>query len=500
MLTADTDWAKCTKSCEPQSQWYLTVDQGMSFHPQAEAGEFCGPASIAMNDSSGNKVWRCIAESAAELKPDVAVFTTTDWKVVPGGLFSQAKLEGTKDTSKAEFFLGKFAKPESSPTSVLLGKNVVEVKEKKWFLRLATFTWGSFQKKSIVFKTENDGVSWTAINATSRSAGEQNLLMRTSEKGLLLYTSVGAGRLASQTGTGFGKKWGVPKPLNVSSGVPCVASSDFNTLHGGAYYGPPRIYVPGKKKGKEQILDLSWKHDSLVPPENQYGREYLEGSLNRSFDPKCTEAPFQGEGCSSTGAVEIVKLGKFAENSTVFIACYDKLASGWGGPAPQMNDEVWCQRVIANETAETGLHLKKLEREKQKKKQEEEAQIKAEKAREERKKRDQEKRRQKVRQEKERRKRWARMDYEQSLKPAFEQAELDGELVVVRDVDFEWEDIVSESVGLPGKDYEPPPEESKEEETVEEKKEESTGSKEESKTDNTEDNKEDSKEEKEDEA
>lgn len=330
--------------------------------------------------------------------------------------------------------LAYFETPALAPTQLRLAQNVVYFPERQVYVCTGDLKLENGTSIHAFFRSK-DGISWNLTSHVPFEFHPDATIHRLGETKLMVIVG-SPGNYSQATSVFLGSRW--EKVENVSYAVPLTTwSSRFHTTLYGGVRGRPGVYAmaAGPKKGSEKPIDITQWHNRLATKQGEIANFTSEYKETTRFE--CGE-PFSsvdGDGCASSSYVTMTSLG----NGSIFFF-YDKLLSGFGVASDTKDSTVFAIKAHLNETKEENEHLAKLEekeKEIEREKQREEARKLAQKEAEERKRRE---RREKVKQDKAKRATFFGID-QVNWDDAARYAKIDGETVVVRDVDPEFIEI-----------------------------------------------------------
>lgn len=325
--------------------------------------------------------------------------------------------------------------PDMIPATLKVAHNVVYFPEKQVYVCSGELLLANSTILHAFFRSA-DGISWNMTSVVPFGFNREATIHRLGETKLMVVAG-SPGAYMQATSVFLGSRW--EKIENASYAVPLSTwvSPYHTTLYGGVR-GRPGLHAmaAGPKKGSEKPIDIAQWHNRLATKQElniaNFSQEFKETTKFSCEDPFSSE---DADGCASSSYVTMTSIG----NGSVFFF-YDKLENGFAPASEQQSSVVHAIKAHLNETKEENEHLAKLEekkREAEKEKQREEARRQAQKEAEERKRRE---RREKVKQDKAKRAAFHEMD-RVNFESAIPYTQLDGETVIVRDVDPDFVEI-----------------------------------------------------------
>jgi hypothetical protein len=405
---------QCTEDC--QSAAIVFNEQGE--FKQFPFNQFCGSGGIV----SANSV---ICHGAQASRNASGVFVKRIEFTVSGLNLDENPL------SELSFF----ETPEVAPHALSIAPNIVYFPERQVYVATGDLTLENETRIHAFFRSK-DGVAWNMTSVVPFDFHKDAAIHRLGETKLMVIVGH-PGNYSQATSVFLGSRW--EKIENVSYAVPLTTwSSTYHTTLYGGVRGRPGVHAmaAGPKKGSEKPIDITQWHNRLAAKQDNgisnFTAEYKAANRFECLSPFSTD---DADGCASSSYVAMTSLG----NGSIFFF-YDKLDNGFGPATADRTSTVFAIKAHLNETKEENEHQAKLEeklKEVEREKQREEARKLAQKEAEERKRRD---RREKVKQDKAKRATFLEMD-RVNLENALRYSQLDGETVIVRDVDPEFVEI-----------------------------------------------------------
>ncbi|CUG15931.1 Hypothetical protein, putative [Bodo saltans] len=328
-----------------------------------------------------------------------------------------------------------FETPDLIPRELKIAPNTVHFPERQVYVTTGELTLENGTSIHAFFRSK-DGISWNMTSVVPFEFHNDASIHRLGETKLMVIVGH-PGNYSQATSVFLGSRW--EKLENVSYATPLTAwSSPYHTTLYGGVRGRPGVHAmaAGPKKGSEKPIDITQWHNRLATKQDNgianFSAEYKSAIRFDCLAPFSTD---DADGCASSSYVAMTSIG----NGTVFFF-YDKLGNGFGPASNDRTSTIFAIKAHLNETKEETEHQAKLEekaKEAEREKQREEARKLAQKEAEDRKKRE---RREKVKQDKARRAAFAdgdRVNFENAAR----YSQLDGETVIVRDVDPEFVEI-----------------------------------------------------------
>eukprot|EP01060_Flectonema_neradi_P000221 TRINITY_DN10152_c0_g1_i1.p1 TRINITY_DN10152_c0_g1~~TRINITY_DN10152_c0_g1_i1.p1 ORF type:complete len:497 (+),score=97.94 TRINITY_DN10152_c0_g1_i1:37-1527(+) len=427
------DVAPCHRECK-KSAYFVTPDRGESYSELAvDNDDFCFESSLFIPSENSRRCPTKLIEEANQTEgeednaietPKTTTASVTSWTIADGRLIST----NTPD----KLYFGPMIKG-TNITSVDIhkfGPSLYADDIKQWFWLV-----GANTNETHLFKS-TDGLTWDHVSKLPvLGSVADSSIARKRDDSLTVHMRSLSGRLLSITSRTMGKQWGKREPLPASRTVPTVISSFYTMASVGVGYASSVDYIrsSGKRNSMRNITV-----DQLVG-KNIYTDDFLESDADDLSD--CSELPFS-KLCESSGVVGVAAVDTeytLMTNSTLFIACADRIGNGWTGPLSTRPDAVYCSQLVLDDTQEIADRLKKIQDAEDKKKAQEEA---AEKARLKKKKEAKEK----AEKEKMRKTIWVEMVEKKNQEEAKYWQEFDDEFIVVRSADDEWSDIANDEL------------------------------------------------------
>lgn len=319
---------------------------------------------------------------------------------------------------------------------IQLANNVMYFPEKAVYTVNGKVTLANETVVHVLFRS-TDSTQWSVTSIIPFPFGRFSTTHRLGETKVMLMSGE-PGNFSQATSVFLGSRW--EKVENVSYAAPLSAWwSKYNTAIYGGIRGRPGVtaMATSSKKGSEKPIDVTDLHNKLAAKQEGAFTNF-SATYKTATAFNCLTAPLSiddEDGCASSSFVAVTS----AVNGTV-VLFYDKLDNGFNAADVQRTSTVFAIKLSLNETKEENDYLAKVEekkREAEREKAREEARKKAQQEAEERKKRE---RREKNRRDKAKKAEFALRD-KVNMEAAVNNMALDGEMIVVRDVDPDYVDV-----------------------------------------------------------